>query len=141
MSVKALISTAALISGTLIAAPPAAAAPVAANAAACGNYAAKIAYLNVPSSTTGKIQLSYSSCTRNVWAYLESYAPPCQPAQDFCGDGTVHRNSDGAERTCSLPAGGTTCNSSQLYDGNVTSYAKGYIDNGAYTARNQTGSY
>ena len=45
----------------------------------CGNFAARTTYVTTPAGNTGLIQVSYSSCTRNVWAYLLSYAPPCRP--------------------------------------------------------------
>lgn len=107
----------------------------------CGNFAARTAYVTTPSGNTGLIQVSYSSCTRNVWAYLLSYAPPCRPGVDYCGGALIHRNSDGAERSCGLPAGGTSCNSDQLSDANVTSYAYGEIDNGPFNGTGRTANW
>ena len=130
----------------LLGASPASAAPLKglASPATCGNFAAEIANLtnpDNPGAVYGIIQLSYSSCTRNVWAYLDSYGPACEPGIDYCGTGTVYRNSDGATSTCSLQSGQTTCNSGQLYDGGVTSYAYGSVDNGPLSGYGQTASY
>jgi hypothetical protein len=113
--------------------------------ASCGNFAARTAYVTDPFGNRGLIQVSYSSCTRNVWAYLLSYMSPCHvvpgDSANGCGYGVIHRNSDGAERSCGISEGQTSCNSDQLNDANVTSYAYGEIDDGPYNALGSTSNW
>lgn len=128
-SMAVRIAAALLVVGALLAIPVTSEAATAPGVnPACGsNYAAQVAYITNVYGNAGLIQVSYSPCTRNVWAYIQSYYPPCQANGEFCGFAYIHRNSDGATLMCSIPVGATTCNTGQLYDANVTSYAYGYI--------------
>lgn len=99
------------------------------------------AALSSPVGQSGAVYLYYSSACRTTWAKIATSAPGCQPGVDYCGSATVHRNSDGKEMTCHIQPGQSSCYTKQVNDANVTSYAYGHYDNGAWTYSGQTGSY
>ncbi|MEU0675831.1 DUF2690 domain-containing protein [Streptomyces sp. NPDC006172] len=84
------------------------------------------------------VELRYSPSCRAAWARISraSYGNG-----QFTPFATVHRNSDGKEYTCSVPAGGSSCYTRMVNDVNVTSYAKGEWDSGARTYQGRTSSY
>jgi hypothetical protein len=87
---------------------------------------------------SGLIELRYSPTCRTAWARIQVYDtyPTSTEAQIF-------RSSGGSEScyilSYSSSLGSYTCYTAMLYDGGVTSYAIGEVDN--YLAYAQTGSY
>lgn len=111
----------------------------------CARTARTVRYatLRNPNTKTayGRIELRYSSSCRTAWARLTSFGPACIPGDDFCGFGSVIRNSDGRRFSCSLQRGRKSCYTAQVNDAGVTSYASGQVDNGAYSGTGKTGSF
>lgn len=89
----------------------------------------------------GTVYLMYSTSCRTVWAKMVTGAPGCRPGDDFCGQATVHRNSDGRELHCWTPAGRNSCTTGQLNDANVTSFAEAEYTNGPWNYYGKTASY
>jgi hypothetical protein len=88
------------------------------------------------------VELRYSTRCATTWARITTLnMPACIGNTDFCGDVTVHRNSDGLEYSCATPSGTHGCYTLQVNDNRVTSYAYGFVDNGATTTYATTGSY
>ncbi|GLZ43137.1 DUF2690 domain-containing protein [Actinokineospora sp. NBRC 105648] len=88
------------------------------------------------------VELRYSPRCKTAWARVTTLGiPDCVPGSDFCGQAIVHRDSDGREQHCAIPARAHGCYTAQLNDNRVTSYAFGWADVGAHTAYAQTGSY
>jgi hypothetical protein len=134
--------------GSLVAAGPAAAAAYDGtdpSATGCANSSSTV------ESKYGKtangitivfVELRYSSSCRTTWARVTTVGlPGCKPGVDFCGLAIVHRNSDGKQYTCEIPSGGIGCYTKQVNDANVTSFAQGSADDGAYSATAKTSSY
>ena len=94
------------------------------------------------STIWGYADLRYSTTCRTVWIRLRSITGGCIPFEDKCGQGHVHRNSDGHEQFCQIDQGGQTqCTSNMLGDANDSSFAQGHLDEGPYTASGKTPSY
>jgi hypothetical protein len=93
----------------------------------------------------GLIELRYSPRCRSAWARITNYYRYV-PGDAHQGHGTVHRNRDGREYTCSPPAGRRkSCYTRMVNDAGLTAYAKGEIDtyptDGYQGASGRTGSY
>ena len=102
----------------------------------CSTYTADgiAPYSPATGRTQGLLELRYNSCNRTVWARVSTgLTGGCLPAQTDCGYATIHRNSDGAERSCATVRGAKSCYTAALNDANVTSYAHGSVDAGAYS--------
>jgi len=92
--------------------------------------------------TQGLLELRFNSCNRTIWARITTSLPGgCVPADTDCGYATIHRNSDGLERHCSTARGAKTCFTAAIDDRNVTSYASGSVDAGAYVYSARTINY
>lgn len=70
--------------------------------------------------SAGRVRLHYSPACRTTWGSIYD-----APAPDGTGQGSaeIHRNSDGRQYTCEIPANQSSCYTAMVYDGNVTSYA------------------
>ena len=83
-------------------------------------------------SYAGTISLRYNSGCRTVWAKITIPNPqtPCGTGttDHDCAKAVIHRDKDGAELSCSVPAGSTSCYTNMLNDANMTSYAYGILD-------------
>jgi hypothetical protein len=87
------------------------------------------------------VELRYSPRCKTAWARVTTKnMPNCVSTSSYCGQATVHRNSDGREYDCLTPSGTHSCYTAQVNDNGVTSYATGYSDNGNFTYAT-TGSY
>jgi hypothetical protein len=99
-------------------------------------------YSSMTGRTQGLLELRFNSCNRTIWGRISTSLPTgCVPSQTFCGDVTLHRNSDGARRYCSTAAGAKSCYTPALSDANVTSYAQGWVDYYAASYYARTVSY
>ncbi|WP_165845796.1 DUF2690 domain-containing protein [Streptacidiphilus pinicola] len=96
-------------------------------------------------SYAGTVYLRYNSGCRTVWAKIVLASP-----QDACGNASagmacaeavVHRNDDGAEMSCYVPQGATSCYTAMLNDANMSSHAEGFLDTAYGTRYAQTSDY
>lgn len=87
-----------------------------------------------------RIELRYSSGCRTAWARITlQNGMRCVPGADRCGLAQIVRNSDGQRYGCSTPAGtNTSCYTRQVNDSGVTSFAEGWLDNGAHSYYDRT---
>jgi hypothetical protein len=97
-----------------------------ANAATCDNFAAAKANVDGLWGTDGIVQVSYNPCNHRAWAYLVTVGPPCQSDGEWCGEAILNQ-SNGNQVACVTPVGSNECNSAQVSDYNITSFADGYI--------------
>ncbi|MGW4065750.1 DUF2690 domain-containing protein [Amycolatopsis sp. NPDC004747] len=103
---------------------------------------ARSAYGPVSGTKQLLVELRYSTRCATTWARITTLnMPACVGNTDYCGYVTVHRNSDGLEYSCATPSGTHGCYTLQVNDNRVTSYAYGFVDNGATTSSATTGSY
>jgi hypothetical protein len=118
---------------------------VSATASGCSSDAYTAEQVNVYDShesgiELGYVQLRYSPSCRTVWAKTVNFNEGYVAA-------VVHRNSDGVTESCSggtysSSYGGWACQTNMLYDGNVTSYAWGELEDSlGYDITAQTSSY
>ena len=146
-------TTASLVAGAGFLAPPAQASAQACSGSGCDGKnpntycgsdartveSLRIAYSGAPSGVGPLLELRYSPACRAAWARISdagwSSGDAYQPSAK------VIRNGDGRTYTCYVPVGATSCYTSMVNDANVTSYAWGSYDSGAWTAQGRTGSY
>lgn len=86
------------------------------------------------------IYLYYSPSCRTTWARLTGGTIP-EPGNSSGGYAIIHRNSDGREFRCSVVDATGECITPMVNDANVTSYAFGFEDAGAWTAWGRTASF
>lgn len=92
----------------------------------------------------GTIFLCYNSTSRDVWAIVESGIGACQSDNVGCGSALIHNNNTGAQKTCNIAVGHTSCTTGEIGDANTTSYAQGDVildSNGQRVARGTTGNW
>lgn len=70
--------------------------------------------------SAGRVRLHYSPACRTVWGSIYD-----APSPDGTGQGwaDIHRNSDNHRFDCAVPVNQSSCYTSMLYDGGVTSHA------------------
>jgi hypothetical protein len=150
-----IFGTAALLAGPASAAPAAraghvavveAAQPHAAGPCGTGNYEAEHATLTYGGGGNyGTVYLCYNSTSRNVWAIIQtSFVGACQSDNVGCGEVEVYNNDTGANKSCDIALGKTSCTTRQIPDANTTSYASGFVllsSTGSKIARAQTASF
>jgi hypothetical protein len=113
------------------------------NSAGCasGAITARKAFDSIDAVDLIEVDLRYSPRCKTAWARITLLGlGPC-PSGAPCGYVTVHRNSDGRQYSCSIPAGAHGCYSPQVNDNGVTSYATGFANTGGLSASATTSSY
>lgn len=85
------------------------------------------------------LELRYSLSCRAAWAKISN--ADWEPYSQFASFAVIHRNSDGREYRCTVPSTGTSCYTPMVNDRNVTSYAYGEWDSGAFVYSGRTASY
>lgn len=147
-----------LLGAATLAAGPVSAAPVAHHAAVqaarphaqgpcgSGNLAAEQATLTYGGAGNyGAVTLCYNSTSRDVWAIVQTaHVGGCASDNIGCGGAEVYNNDTGANKSCDIPSGGTSCTTGKINDANTTSYASGFVildSNGSKVARGTTASF
>ena len=86
------------------------------------------------------IDLYYSRSCATTWARIQN-GTVAEPDTDTGGMAQIIRNSDGRTYTCHVTDSSGTCWTRMVNDANVTSYAFGAEDGGAFYATNRTLNY
>jgi hypothetical protein len=98
-------------------------------------------YLYAGSYNSGAIiDLYYSRSCRTTWARIQN-GTIAEPGSDAGGVAQIIRNSDGRTYTCHVTDTSGTCWTQMVNDANVTSYAYGVEDGGAFYATGRTLNY
>jgi hypothetical protein len=86
------------------------------------------------------IDLYYSPSCRTTWARIE-HGTIAQPGDNIGGIAQIIRNSDGRTYSCNVTSTSGTCYTAMVNDANVTSYAYGVEDGGAFYATGRTANW
>jgi len=86
------------------------------------------------------IYLYYSPSCRTTWARLTG-GTIAVPNDNRGGSASINRNSDGRAFSCSVTTTSGECTTAMVNDANVTSFAFGFEDGGAWSAWARTGNF
>ncbi|MEU6404661.1 DUF2690 domain-containing protein [Streptomyces sp. NPDC046985] len=86
------------------------------------------------------IDLYYSPSCRTAWGRIE-HGSIASPGDNNGGVAEVTRNSDRRTYSCRVVDSSGSCYTAMVNDANVTSYAYGEEDTGAYIASGRTANY
>jgi hypothetical protein len=78
-------------------------------------------------TTVGYVDLEYSVACHSARAHVHSIYVS-HPGDTHGAGATIHRNSDGTEKRCTVGEGNHDCRTGWVYDKGVTSFAKAWID-------------
>ena len=118
-----------------------------ASSTSCNNDAVTKATANIYSDSfgarVGYVELRYSASCRTTWARLTSLLKYV-PGDMGLAYAKIIRNNDGKSYECSIPANvapPVKCNTKMVNDKNMSSYARGWIDDGNTVNTERTISY